>query len=245
MRYSGGLEFRAKDFGIEFDPVDVVVGTGVVERVSVFVKDESLVFLCSVDFDGFDNIKNVIIECVGACKLIAGRVSCFFCESVNPLVFEIGNLIDENGQPVVYEPKKIIFRDVPGWYRLLSTVNHKILVNFLNRSDESTNYYVDLFSGVLALDDIARFLFLYNMLLQFVGDRQESVDREIKKVYPDVPMNSVKRNGKIIEETVYTRLRNEVGHKRSGTSFMQTRGGIRANVNKLQDIVKMIIFKLK
>lgn len=75
-------------------------------------------------------------------------------------------------------------------------------------------------------DPVARFMFLYNILLQLNSDNQTKVDDFVRSEEPDVAQTPSPYRPSVME-TVYTRLRNEVGHGRAGTTPEQTQAEIR------------------
>jgi hypothetical protein len=115
----------------------------------------------------------------------------------------------------------------------------RLLEQPFSRPDLSSAYR---FAGTQS-DPVTGFMFFYNILLQLHHDRQEQVDAFIRRKAPDVSQSlSPKKKGKF--ETVYTRLRNEVGHKRPGTTPEQTRAEIEGNVAALQTLVKAVISRV-
>jgi hypothetical protein len=92
-------------------------------------------------------------------------------------------------------------------------------------------------------DHVARFMFLYNILLQLKGDKQQQVDDFIRSELPSVP-ESPRPDRPNKMETVYTRLRNQVGHVRSGTTSEQTRKEIEDNVTAFQELVRTAISRV-
>jgi len=89
-------------------------------------------------------------------------------------------------------------------------------------------------------DAVARFMFLYNILLQLHGDNQGQVDNFVRGETPTVPQ-SLSPHNPSVTETIYTRLRNEVGHRRAGITPEQTRTEIEDNIAGLQALVKVAI----
>lgn len=89
-------------------------------------------------------------------------------------------------------------------------------------------------------DHVARFMFLYNILLQLNDDLQPQVDKFIREQVPGVPQTpSPRKSGRY--ETLYTRLRNEVGHGRSGVDPAQTHLEIEENVEEFEELVRKAI----
>jgi len=97
-------------------------------------------------------------------------------------------------------------------------------------------------SAIQQEDPIARFMFLYNIILTLSGDLQATVDSNILEVSPDTPI-TVSPFKTDIEETLYTRLRNEIAHNRVGAEFGATSNEVRSSVQGLGKIVKELILK--
>lgn len=87
---------------------------------------------------------------------------------------------------------------------------------------------------------IEEFLHLYSMLLELVDGKQTAVDAFITQVEPTVAKSVSPKDGKTVE-TVYTRLRNEVGHRRPGTTMQGTRAEMVAHVDGLRKVVRAAI----
>jgi hypothetical protein len=105
--------------------------------------------------------------------------------------------------------------------------------------------YLAQFRWIMCQDDpVARFMHLYKILLSLEGGpnaTQSQVDTFITRQEPTVqtifnPNPKVNRN-----ETIYTRLRNEVGHEIPGTTPASTRQGMEQYVDKLAGHVKAAI----
>ncbi len=92
-------------------------------------------------------------------------------------------------------------------------------------------------------DAVARFMFFYNVLLQLHNDNQGHVDTFIRQEEPNVPQSTSPHKPSVME-TVYTRLRNEVSHRRTKTTPEQTRTEIEGNVAALQQLVKTAISRI-
>jgi hypothetical protein len=95
-------------------------------------------------------------------------------------------------------------------------------------------------SARLATSPVEEFMILYQVLLILAGDRQEDVDKFIVSEEPSIPQTpSPHRQGAM--ETVYTRLRNELGHKRAAVNLDTTRAEMRARVDGLRALAKRAI----
>jgi hypothetical protein len=95
-------------------------------------------------------------------------------------------------------------------------------------------------SAIQQKDPIARFMFLYNIILTLSDEKQVQVDSNIRSVAPDTPETKSPRNQNI-QETVYTRLRNEIAHNRVGADFNTTSEEVSQFVSKLENITRQLV----
>jgi hypothetical protein len=104
---------------------------------------------------------------------------------------------------------------------------HRELVEQLEQLYTHHDLYSLYRFAIRQSDAVARFMFLYNLLLRLNHDNQIQVDDFIIAVSRGVPQSpSPYRQG--VSETIFTRLRNEVGHRRAGTTPEHTRKEIDA-----------------
>lgn len=87
---------------------------------------------------------------------------------------------------------------------------------------------------------VEEFTVLYSVLLMLLGDRQASVDTFILRGEPSVPRTPDPRNAAVME-TVYTRLRNELAHRRPGVDLRKTVAEMAANVGGLRTLTRRAI----
>ena len=95
-------------------------------------------------------------------------------------------------------------------------------------------------SAIKQEDPIARFMFLYNIILTLSGDKQANVDENILSVAPDTPQTASPVST-AIQETVYTRLRNEIAHNREEAEFESTSSEVNQWVSFLGAITKQLV----
>ncbi|MBP1149845.1 hypothetical protein [Methylocaldum sp. RMAD-M] len=109
---------------------------------------------------------------------------------------------------------------------------------FLNfRNSSSLRTYS---SAIQQEDPIARFIFLYNIILTLSGDKQAVVDTNIISIAPETPRtpSPIKPN---MQETVYTRLRNEIAHNRVGADFGATSAEVNQWAPELGRITRQLV----
>ena len=92
------------------------------------------------------------------------------------------------------------------------------------------------FDSATITEPIGRFISLYALMLHYCSDRQKEVDENIINIDSTVAQyKSPKGN---FYETVFTKLRNELSHKRDGVNMIETHSQVRANVYRLEYIVR-------
>ena len=86
------------------------------------------------------------------------------------------------------------------------------------------------------------FLHLYQIILMLCGDEQRDVDAWIKGQDAAVPQTPTGLRGR--RETVYTRLRNEFGHKRDGVNLDDTKKEMASRLGGLRELARLAIRNL-
>jgi hypothetical protein len=88
---------------------------------------------------------------------------------------------------------------------------------------------------------VEKFMHLYSLLLRFFEDEQRQVDSFIRREEPTVQETPDPRPGRSNKETVYTRLRNEFAHRRSGVNIENTKAEMVQQVGGLIGLTKRAI----
>ena len=126
------------------------------------------------------------------------------------------------------------FRAKPSIEKVKSILQEKPRFNCL--------YYDQFYFALELTDPLSKFMALYNTVLTLCNDRQEDVDRFVLATQPNVVTNSPYKSRKSgTQETLYTRLRNQVGHVRPQTTIEATRIEMSENLNGLVEITKKLI----
>lgn len=92
-------------------------------------------------------------------------------------------------------------------------------------------------SARLSVGPVEEFMHLYAILLGLLGDSQQNVDAFILSVQEFVQQTPSPRFAGI-DETIYTRLRNEIAHKREGVSVDATKVEITAQLGAFREVVR-------
>ena len=87
---------------------------------------------------------------------------------------------------------------------------------------------------------VEEFMHLYNILLMLVDETQAKVDEFILRENPGVPLtpHPLRPN---VSETLYTRLRNELAHKREGVNLENTKAEMKQHLGGLIALTKRAI----
>jgi hypothetical protein len=120
---------------------------------------------------------------------------------------------------------------------------HRELVKQLEQPYTHDELYSLYRAAINQSDAVARFMFLYSILQSLQPeDEQKNVDKFIRREMGDanVPQSPHPNNpGK--KETIYSRSRNEVAHRRRQTTPEQTRREIQNNIVAFEGLVRIAI----
>jgi len=90
-------------------------------------------------------------------------------------------------------------------------------------------------------EPVSRFISLYTLLLHKYLDKQKNIDSNILKIDPTITeVKSPQHKG---YETIFTKLRNEISHKRDGINILETHNKIKLNIERFEEIVKLLFLK--
>ncbi|EHJ48300.1 hypothetical protein DFW101_2295 [Solidesulfovibrio carbinoliphilus subsp. oakridgensis] len=105
--------------------------------------------------------------------------------------------------------------------------------------------YQQMYAAALGKKGLGeRHMYLYSILLDLTGDKRQScVEKLILKLEPRVDTYVVEKEGKAkgSRETLYTKLRNEIGHPRQGAFVRTTGKEIEQCIERFQALVKKAI----
>jgi len=96
------------------------------------------------------------------------------------------------------------------------------------------------YDSATIIEPIGRFISLYALLLHKFSDSQKNVDKAILSIDPTVSQFRNPLNADIYE-TIFTKLRNELSHKRDGVNILKTHEEVKANISRFEKVVKKLI----
>ena len=118
------------------------------------------------------------------------------------------------------------------------------IADLLSRDDVASVLHVKLYREAFgAADGVERFMRLYGLLLMLCGDSQKRVDQVIRRYDPDVEQTQSPIGN--FRETIYTRLRNELGHAREGVDPNTTVNEMRNCSSGLARIIKSELCEIR
>lgn len=97
------------------------------------------------------------------------------------------------------------------------------------------------FDSATVTEPIGRFVSLYTLMLHDCDDSQRKVDKVTLGI--DSTVAEYKSPQGNWYETVFTKLRNELSHKRDGVNILETHDQVRKNVERFERIVKAHILR--
>jgi hypothetical protein len=95
------------------------------------------------------------------------------------------------------------------------------------------------YDAATIIEPIGRFISLYTLLLHKYEDNQKAVDDAILSV--DSTVGQFKSPFIKGYETVFSKYRNELSHKRDGTNILETHNEIKLNLDRFEEIVKILV----
>ena len=240
---TGTLEFAAPIAGVRFEPIDVNVPHAAVEKVVLQTEnDERLkITFHLIDVFTFEGAEAIAARILPS---IINRLAFYRNVSVGE-PYQIGGTLPKDPSDSLHTVRRDLLLLWDEAIPILTLGDD--MREELARQLEQPYTHHDLYSlyrfASGQSDELARFMFFYNILLQLHNDIQRQVDAFILQERPDVPQSpSPRSQGR--NETVYTRLRNEVGHRRAGTTPEQTRREIQENIAAFQELVRTAISRV-
>ena len=96
-------------------------------------------------------------------------------------------------------------------------------------------------SALQSASPVEAFMHMYHILMMLFGDRQSDVDAFVTSEDPTVPQTQHPLKYPGVMETIYTRLRNELAHKRAGVNLQDTKLGMANRLGGLVAVTKRAI----
>jgi hypothetical protein len=236
---SGTVEYAASIAGVRFEPIDLQGSHPAVDKVVLKTGDDRLLRITFHLRDVFDETEADTIA-TGILPSIINRIA-FYRDVPVGEPFQTGFSIPKDASEKSFSVMSAI--RIKDSARPLLTLGDDTRGEIKRKLEQPYTHH-DLYSAYRFAgyqdDPVARFMFLYNILLQLNSDLQREVDDFIRSQEPNVAQSASPEFTGVME-TVYARLRNEVGHIRAGSTPERTQAEIRANLPAFQKLVKTAI----
>jgi hypothetical protein len=237
----GTISWSAPIQGLDLPPIEIKGTDRAVSRIELRTDSKTrLAIICTLE-DVFHE-REAILVTHDIVEVLANRLTLeFSCQIGEARCDGYSFPTDQTGN------RRVVGRDVFfAWAIAKATIRPspdklRALIPALEQPPSLKDSYLGLYrfsSG--QRDPVAKFMFLYNLLLLLAGDKQAEVDNRIRAVDPAVTVTPSPHKPNVTE-TLFTRLRNEVGHRRKNTDPRTTAREIEQNVAGFQEIVKQVV----
>jgi hypothetical protein len=128
-----------------------------------------------------------------------------------------------------------LYSNIEAPKRTIDEAALKLLQDFISINEYEFQLIYQFVVARSEIDNVSRFMFLYNLALQMHSDNQKMIDKSILNIEPSCAVSKSPKFER--DETIYTRLRNQVAHCRDSTNIEATRKEIDSVVNSFQGLV--------
>ena len=238
---TGTVSYSASISGVLIkETIEIGVGDEKLEKIEIKTESESRLTATFhlkdvfTDKEAISLTQNIVYVLVNR---LAYKLSC----QVGEPRCDGWSLPKEDGSKHVVQGSFLIVNDIAEATIVPGDKTRENLKNFLGESLSELDRYLPFYRFAASQQDpVSRFLFLYNLLLMLNNDNQNNVDAAILAIDPNVTVTpSPIKKGK--NETIYTRLRNEVAHIRQNVDHAKTADDIGNCVPGFQEIVRSVL----
>jgi hypothetical protein len=243
--FKGQVNFRADFPGFAFESVDIATHQENTGGATVRSTLQDGIRL-TVKITKADTKEEAIQTAGKLANHVAKVLTYQFDHHFRTFVVDAHALVEEKdgSQPVHHIGQSIgVFVKVEEQCHNLGAQKTAEIKGVLEKPKHAGYLFYGQFRAALSLPDpLARFMSLYSIVLSLSNDAQEDVDILALKLDGGTPTNAPYRARKSgTPETVYTRLRNQVGHVRAGTTIEGTRAEMEKWIPGLIRMAKHLI----
>jgi len=247
----GVLEYRANTDGPKWETVTVTINQPPISHMELSADGDTIVFL--VHTTSADSVEAARVSADPLVEQQVDRLAFLHGCNIADLVFTSGSVmppphVNSDGtvtyQTIALGARAMITDSATGGPMSLGPGSREQLRDSLEEAGLSGEAYFRRFRKALATDEsVGKFMALYQIIETLHGmppRTQQDIDSAIQRLQPGVEVKPSPHRP-TVNETVYTRLRNETGHSRQGASFEVTRAEIKQHLNGLTELVKKAI----
>jgi hypothetical protein len=247
VAYKGIAKYNARLFGYIWEPIELICEDPRITKILVTAdeQNDNVVIECHI----VDVMVNEDVQAItsGVAEKIVNRLAVHLQTYIGEPKYRGALLESEEGNQVV-AVAGIELRatfGIPKITQTLGAESRERLQRTLAEPICPGEGYYGVYRAALAHEDpLIQFLVLYLLLMSFFGDNQRDVDQFILRIEPEVNCEYTRpTNNGMAQETVYTRLRNQIGHNRS-VPLEQTHREMIAHLGGMRTLVKRMIEEL-
>lgn len=238
--YHGVLVFSAK-----IDLNNVAIHNYLMDkgwcRCFIDVQDYLIKMVFELEVSSQNDFYNMFSMCNSLSVDIVNRISFFVDSKSGDVSYCEGRFVGDDGCVIEYTDVNLKSLSLRTAWSVGIFVDNPEFKVIIEDSDQSNELFFSAYKYCISIDNVvSKFMFLYNILFSLVGDTcQKDVDDLIRSIDKNV-IESLSPKNKL--ETIYTRLRNEVGHAR-GVEFDAIGQDMARCVFVFQGIVKKAIMR--
>jgi hypothetical protein len=224
------------DYSIE--PISLSYYIEGIDTIEIYTKEKKYIY---IKF----NLKNDLNDDIDHAKKITAQP---LGDVINLMLFLYGHVIKNleleryNNQVFLYSNISVSSHGIlgDGYGELQKSINNVELIDKLRNNINFRLYK----SAMNVSDPFGRYMFLYSILYGILETQQE-VESYIIKHSPSIEMcertKDIKGNQITVNETIYTWIRNHMGHTNSSTDMRLVKGKVDQYLNSLECMVKELI----
>ncbi len=244
--YEGSVTYSARFPHVSWDAFDVAMGEYPVTRVTLETNEEGTSLQISIHFSGLETCEQAYPITDALADKIALRLGYALNCSIRKPIFVTGGITETRPDGTTSSSSSCSALAGIG---AGGTDLHKFGPDTVFRLQQQISQplmpgevHYDLYRSLMSTTDtVAKFLALYLVLMSFHDDKQGRVDKFIRASGLPAPTSLTgpahKGGTEPTEETVYTRLRNQIGHNR-GKTLRETEAEMGTHIGNLMEIVK-------
>lgn len=241
--FSGTITFLAAYNPAQYSYLQACLQHDKLDKFTINITEDEIKINFFILFTKRSDLDDLLIKNKVLCDNILNKISFFSETQIYSPRFEGADFTSLFGYRYKHKPRKVVSLR-SSWSVLSYDMADKLRL-LLTTEDSKDIFYKMFRCAVNTEDDISRFIILYTLLLYLSNDScdlQSRVDDLIKSIDPNIPITKSPHK-KDATETLYTRLRNELSHKRDNIDLESTQKEITENIDKFKKLVKEAIYR--
>lgn len=236
--FDGTLHFACHLPDLSIQPFFVPGLSQNITRIHVSTNDDTLILSCKIKSKTLSIKPSIIDDCLRLCQKIRTNISFKLQSKIGEVEYRSGEIRDGNNSSIEINIKLPHLQLSGRMTTTFGTATCKSLQHFVVQYHESNSVPMTLYVKTFDINDpMSKFMILYLTMAILHGDNQANIDNFIIKIAPDTKLYDSPLS-KVKQETIYTKLRNEIAHHRNGVNIQSTITQIEDVLIDFADIVR-------